>query len=360
MEPPVDPHERHEATSHPEDVAELGGVSGVGGIERVGSQTRACWERFHDDLDTTVDGAGDGTVIELHEVGSDWRMGISVGWPGVDGPGTFAYHLQLGSDLDGELGPWALTRYCRSVGFEATKVAGEVATLGLESDPSGVSNPSMIASGPVGHLEVADMAVEAVRNAFGVDDPSRLQVTVRTGSPPRQPTAAEANSSGCGERPDWAKSIGFDSEPDVSPDGHEVVGWVDNVLVEVTRDADSLPGLELTVARARLTDPNCVPLTVPSGNAASFMTWLRDSGGNGITVETVTSTGRLTHAWATRMLCSDTAPAPALGRIKALDGAGQADPASEAVDAVLGFVREARRNHPDAMRPTRVILRMDI
>ena len=217
----------------------------------------------------------------------------------------------------------------------------------------------MIASGAVGHLEMADMAVEVVRGAFGVTDPARLEMLVRTDPAPAHLAHDDGEPEDSRTVPDWARGIRFDEPPHVSPDGLSVVGWVDNVLVEAGRDTTALPGLELTVARARLTDPNCAPLTVPSGNAAELMHWLRESGGNGITVESVGSAGRLAHAWATRMLCSDSAPTPALGRVEALDGTS-GDPSAEAVESVLSFVKQARRDHPDVVRPTRVIIRMDL
>lgn len=324
------------------------------------------WEEFHDHLDEQVESLDEGTHLELTELGSRWMIRISAGWAGIDGPGTLAFHLQIGSNRAGALGAWSSTQFGRSHGYSATRVAGEISALGLESDPTGISNPSMIACGSVAHLEVSDVAVELLREVFTVSQTEHL--LLRVGSPdsdtdPRteaddQNTCATADADLVVEEPWWAQ-VAFDEAPEVDHQGEIVVGYVDNVLVEAKRDSASLPGLTLVVARARLTDPNALPLALPSADAAALMHWMRTAGGEGISIDTVRSAGRTVHGWATRILCSDGADTP-LTRIDALDGPeGDAEAAAEAVGEVISFVKSARRSEPQVIRPTRLTALMD-
>ncbi len=330
------------------------------GDQRLGP--RAGWERFHDRLDEEVESLGEGGFLDLNENGSSWRMRISAGWPGVDGPGTLAYHLQIGSDHRGGLGAWSDTPYARNHGYSATRVAGEISALGLESDSHGLANPSLIACGSVAHLEVADVAVELLREAFRVRHVESLCITSggagadRTrGARAVEHPASDAAASPEAPGSSWWSRVPFDPRPERAADGESVVGYVDNILVELTRDRTALPGLTLMVARARLTDPNAVPLALPTADAAALLRWMRTAGGDGISVDTVRSGGLTVHGWATRMVCGDGADA-ALARIEALDGPdGDEDAAAEAVAEVVRFVRSARVSDPQVIRPTRLM-----
>jgi hypothetical protein len=340
------------------------------------------WEWFHDRLDAEVEGLGEGEFLDLTQQGSSWRIRISAGWPGVDGPGTLAYHLQIGSDHRGELGAWSSTPFARSHGYSATRVAGEISSLGLESDSYGTANPSMIACGSVAHLEVADVAVELLREAFRVPLVDTVHLAFGDGANDTSTDAETVDrydTAGGRDAPDghtgypntegpmhreapgysWWSRVRFDTHPEPAADGESVVGHVDNILVELTRDRAALPGLTLMVARARLTDPNAVPVALPAADAAALLRWMRTAGGDGISVDTVRSGGRTVHGWATRMVCGDGADA-ALARIEMLDGPdGDEDAAAEAVAEVVRFVRSARRSAPQVIRPTRLMATME-
>ncbi len=321
---------------------------------------------FHDRLDEAVTALDDGQTVDLRSVLHRWRIRIRAGWPGVEGPGSFAYHLQLGGDRDGDLAPWASTPYAQNLGFAATRIAGAIAAFGLESDATGLANPTMIASGSIGGLEVADLSVELLREALGVRDIDQVQIvgdkttetaTAATGAPalPCQRTDSDT----------WYSELGFHPEPTVSPDGDHVVGWIDHVLVEVSRDLGSLPGLTVIVARARLTDPDTEPLTIPSAAALSLLQRMRGAGADEVTVEPVTARCQLVHAWAHLMLLvgpddpsNGSGPAQEHGS-GAIDGNGSGrDPVADAAARVVRFVRDARRNDPDVVRPTRMVIRL--
>ena len=307
------------------------------------------WGEFQDRLDDAVGALGDGRRLEVRSASAPWRIRIQAGWPGVEGPGTLAYHLQLGSDLGGTFGPWASTPYARSLGFAATRVAGAVAALGVMSDATGLANPSMISSGSVGALEMSDLTVELLREAFGVLDVAEVTVVdpdaddggIATRPAPR-PAAAGSGTE------QWWSGLDFRPAPEVTPGGDHVVGWVGNILVELSRDTESLPGLLVTVARARLTDPAADPLPGPSSGVAGLLGRLRVAGTEGVTVDSVTGRDHLVHAWAHRMVVADPA--------ELADGTDEA--AADAAAQVIRFVRAARRANPDVSRPSRGIIRM--
>ena len=330
---------------HPSEAEHRGGFEPGGG---------PAWEQFHDRLDELLETLDEGERLEVARPGAPWRIRISTGWPGVDGPGTLAYHFQIGSDRDGSLGPWADTPYCRSHGYRATKVAGQISATGLDAAPGGAGNPSMIASGSIAHLEVADLAVELLREVLSPTGPDGLVVD-RGGAATDSVRQLPGPHESTGSAPQWWAAVGFDTTPELGPDGESALGFIDDILVEVSTDCESLPGLALVVARARLTDPEAVPLTLPSGGAASLLRWMRAAGGDGISVETVRSGAGTVHGWASRMVCGDSNP-NALGRIDSLDRCGGTEAAAaEAAAEVVEFVRSTRRSQPEVMRPTRLL-----
>ena len=307
------------------------------------------WGEFQDRLDDAVGALAEGRLLEVRSATAPWRIRIRAGWPGVEGTGTLAYHLQLGSDLGGSFGPWASTPYARSLGFAATRVAGAVAALGVMSDATGLANPSMISSGAMGALEMSDLTVELLREAFGVRDVAEVTVvdpeTLDHGSNPG-PAPRPETADGWAEQ--WWAGLEFRPRPEVTLGGDHVVGWVGSILVELSRDTESLPGLLVTVARARLTDPAADPLPGPSSGVAGLLGRLRVAGTEGVTVDSVTGRDHLVHAWAHRMVVAD--PAEPAG--------GTDEAAVDAAAQVIRFVRAARRANPDVSRPSRGIIRM--
>lgn len=338
------------------------------------------WGTFQDHLDDAVGALGDGEHLEVRSRTAPWRIRIQAGWPGVEGPGSLAYHLQLGSHLDGKFGPWATSPYARSLGFAATRVAGAVAALGVVSDATGLSNPSMISSGAIGGLEMADLTVELLREAFGVRSVDAVQVV-------QSPTGAshpEWQPTEIGAVEQWWSNLDFHPAPEVDEDGDHVVGWIGNVMVELSRDTGSLPGLVVTVARARLTDPAAEPLPGPGAGVAGLLGSLRLTGTDGVSVEPVTDRNQLVHAWAHHMVVT-TADGVAHsgtddsgtdhsgtdhsaihdgtaegtihdGTAEGTDGTATA--AADAAAQVISFVRAARSANPDVSRPSRMIIRL--
>lgn len=307
------------------------------------------WGSFQDHLEASITAMPGGATLDLTPLtGALWQIRIRSGWPGVDGPGTCAYHLQLGSRLGtdalGEsIGPWSETPYGMAFGYEATRVAGAVSALGLDSHPETSANPSAVASGPIGALEIADMAVELLREAFGLEGPShvRVQGDPYWGFPSIDPAVAPDIPA------EWWMSHGFTEEPWQSLDGRRLVGWIDGVLVDVDHDHGSLPGLSVATVRARITDPTAEPLAAPMGPGASYVDRLRAGDGTDVSIDTVQSRGHLVHVWAQRMViaATDDTAAP--------DTRGVRDALREVVD----FAFSLRMVDPESVRPQRMSFR---
>lgn len=315
------------------------------------------WSRFQDRLESAIASLTDGAHLDLADADGDggWRIRLRAGWPGVEGPGTFAYHLQIGADRITPdtievLGPWADTPLAQSFGFAATRAAGEITALGLASHPRGKGNPGLVTAGPVGILEMADTALELVHTALDVARPGDLCVEGHDArSVATRPAARDTRDPVPAA---WWAAHGFVSEPWCHPGGRHLVGWIDDVLVDVEHDTTSLPGLSVAVVRARLTDPSAPACSVPPGGAASGER-LRPAQGCQMAVEAVRAGDGLVHLWAHRMVVGGDQE-----HVRA-DGPGGTDlhGVREAVADAVRFVSRVRRVDPGAQRPARMVVR---
>jgi hypothetical protein len=350
----------------------------------------AAWGAFHDMVDQFVVEIGAGDHLDLTAHGAPWTIRVSAGWPGVDGPGTVAHHLQVAgrrvAASQAELEEFATTPYAMGLGYAASRVAADLAAMGLEWAGPVAPNPSVMFSGPSGGLEAADMLVELLREVFAVGSPACVEVTLNdewplaigecahtadtdvadltatiarsgasptTGEPARTdgPQHADA-TAGDGEIESptgWWSAIGYTGTPTFLSDGH-VVGSVGDVLVEVERDADALPGLDVIAVRARVTDPEAAPLRVPAGKGFAAMRAM-GGGNDDITLEPVRTSGHVAHAWAHRMVVVDAAPG------RSIAPADETLSLAAAVGEVVAYVSDLRWADPDAARPVLMVFR---
>jgi len=304
------------------------------------------WGEFQDEFEDVLAAMADGDTVDLTSVApAQWRIRIRAGWPGVDGPGTLAYHLQIGTDTNGDVGAWADTPYAQSFGFTATRIAGAVAALGLDHHPVGISNPSLIAAGTVGALEIGDMAVEVLRDAFHIASPTGVRVE---GVEWVLPTDDAPETVIRDRGPAWWQAQGFTEKPWQDPTGDHLVGWVDGVLIEVAHDHTCLPGLSVAMIRGRVTDPAEVPVAAPGRPGASFLQRVQSDSGSEVSLESVTARGHLVHVWAHRMVVASVDDTHDDNFMANTEGV------RDAVTEVGRFVTGLRLVDPEAMRPSRM------
>ena len=360
---------------HPSDPEHLSDPDHPGDHLHADGQGRD-WGRFHDEVERAITWLADGQHVDFTDAvapeDSQWRMRVSAGWPGVDGPGTLAHHLQVGSDPGhGALASFALTPFAANFGFGASRVGSDLAALGLEFAPDRPVNPGLLFGGPVGALEVADLAVELLRDVFRVARPSLVRVS---GDPdwhfPAEP-GPDSLTHIIDRAAGWWQHFGFTDEPWHNRVADHLVGWVDDVLVEVEQDHRSLPGLTVTVVRARVTDPTADATTVPPGRGMALARGVHTADGTELVVEPVRAADSLAHAWvhctvvATEPRADDTffdddwsavaAAEPAA--VLPTPGADNGTDLAAVVRNVVRFVTDVRRTDPDAVRPARLVFR---